>query len=120
MVQKVVIFDDLDGSEASVTIIYAVDGDEYEIDLSEKNAEKFRAALEDYINVSRKLEPQPPAPTSISRAGTRRRSSGSSGRHDIAEIRKWAEEKGIEVAPRGRIKKEIVDQYDAERTKSSE
>ena len=36
MAQKIVLIDDLDGSEASTTLTYAIDGQDYEIDLSEK------------------------------------------------------------------------------------
>lgn len=35
--------DDLDGSEGAQPIRYMVDGQEYEIDLSEQNARKFHA-----------------------------------------------------------------------------
>ena len=45
MAQKVVLIDDLDGSEGEETLRYTVDGQEYEIDLSGKNAAKFRREL---------------------------------------------------------------------------
>lgn len=113
MAQKVILIDDLDGSEGSETLTYAVDGHEYEIDLSEKNAEKFRATLQDYIKASRTVDRAPQTPTSISRPARRRSTStGNSGRDDIAAVRAWAQENEIEVAPRGRIKKEILEAYD--------
>ena len=116
MAQKVMLIDDLDGSEGAETITYTVDGVQYEIDLSEKNAKRFRSALEEFIKASRRVEAPPPAPVSITRTGTRRRSSsgtdGGSGRSDLAEIRKWAQENGHQVAERGRVKKEIIDAYD--------
>src|SRR4051794_38857877 len=37
MAQRVVLTDDLDGSEATQTLNYTIDGQEYEIDLSEEN-----------------------------------------------------------------------------------
>jgi Lsr2 protein len=49
MAQRVVLTDDLDGSEGSETVTYTVNGQEYEIDLSQKNAEKFHKLLEPYI-----------------------------------------------------------------------
>jgi hypothetical protein len=110
------LIDDLDGSGGAETLRYTVDGVEYEIDLSEKNAQKFRATLEEYTNASRRVEAAPRAPVSITRASsTRRRSSSGEGggtRSDLAEIRKWAQENGHQVAERGRIKKEIIDAYD--------
>jgi hypothetical protein len=116
MAQKVVLIDDIDGTEGVETIRYTVDGQEYEIDLSEKNADKFRTILAPFIEKSRTVAASPPpfVPATPTTRRTRR-STAATGRTDIAQIRAWAESKGIEVAPRGRIKQEIYDQYDAER-----
>ncbi len=111
MSQKVMLIDDLDGSEGAETIRYSVDGQEYEIDLSEKNAERFRSVLKEFMDVSRPVE-QPPVLTLTPARATRRQSSGGSGRDDIAQIRAWAESQGMDVSARGRIKKEIIDAYD--------
>jgi hypothetical protein len=111
MAQKVMLIDDLDGSEGAETITYTVDGQEYAIDLSEDNAEKFRAALAPFIEKSRPVEQTPVITLAPVRTG-RRQSSGGSGRDDIAQIRAWAESQGLDVSARGRIKKEIIDAYD--------
>ena len=111
MAQKIVLIDDLDGSEASTTLTYAIDGQEYEIDLSEENAEKFRTTLEPFIEKSRPAKHRPSLHAAAGRR-TRRRSGGASGRDDLPLIRAWAESKGLGVSSRGRIKKEIIDQYD--------
>src|SRR5690348_15291381 len=114
MAQRVVLIDDLDGSEGDQTVTYTLDGQEYEIDLSEKNAQKLRDALAPFIEKSRPVERQPLIPTPTRGSGTRRRSSsgGSSGaRQDLGEIRAWATANGHKVAERGRIKKEIIDAY---------
>jgi hypothetical protein len=63
MAQKVSLIDDLDGSEADQTVTYSLDGQEYEIDLSEENAAKFRETLEPYIDKSRPVERQASSPT---------------------------------------------------------
>ena len=111
MAQKIVLIDDLDGSEASTTLTYAVDGQEYEIDLSEENAEKLRTDLAPYIEKSRSAKRRPALQTAGGRR-TRRRGGGPSGRNDLPLIRAWAESRGLGVSSRGRIKKEIIDQYD--------
>ena len=111
MAQKVMLIDDLDQSEGAETIRYSVDGKDYEIDLSEKNAQRFRDALREFIDASREVE-QPPALTLTPARTTRRQSSGGSGRDDIAQIRSWAEGQGMDVSARGRIKKEIIEAYD--------
>src|SRR3712207_4440363 len=99
MAQRVMLIDDLDGSEGAETIRYSVDGQEYEIDLSEKNTERFRSMLKEFIDASRQVE-RPPVLT-LSPARPSRRSSGGSGRDDIAQIRAWAESQGMNVSARG-------------------
>jgi Lsr2 len=110
MAQRVVLTDDLDGSEATQTITYTVDGQEYEIDLSEENVQRFHEALEPFVSASRQVSRQA-APTRRGRGDGRRR-SGASQRDDIPQIRAWAEANGYEVSARGRIKKEVLDAYD--------
>src|SRR4051794_24253600 len=111
MAQKVMLIDDLDGSEGAETITYSVDGQEYEIDLSEENAEKFRSTMKGYMDASRPVERRQ-VMTLASGRSSRRQSSGGSGRDDIPQIRAWAEAQGMEVNARGRIKKQILDAYD--------
>jgi hypothetical protein len=109
--QRVVLTDDLDGSEAIQTLSYTVDGQEYEIDLSEENIQRFHEALEPFVSKeSRKLYVNL-QPTRRGRGDGRRRSSTGS-RDDIPQIRAWAESQGMDVSARGRIKKEIIDAYD--------
>jgi hypothetical protein len=102
MVSKVItrLEDDLDGSEASETLHFSVDGVEYEIDLSRSNADKFRNSFGDYIAHGRKV------------GGSRRsRRSASSSQVDVKAVRKWAASNGIEVSTRGRVPAEVIDKY---------
>jgi hypothetical protein len=108
--QRVVLTDDLDGSEATQTLSYTVDGQEYEIDLSEENVQRFHEALEPFVSQSRQVERRP-APTRRGRGDGRRRSSAS-GREDIPQIREWAESQGMDVSARGRVRRYIIDAYD--------
>jgi uncharacterized membrane protein len=110
MARHFVLVDDLDGSEGAETITYTINGQDYEIDLSEDNAEKFHDALEPYIQNSREVRRQ--AETARRRDGRRRNSGGGSSRNDISQIRAWAESQGMDVNARGRVKKEILDAYD--------
>lgn len=104
MAQKVVtvLTDDVDGGEATETIAFALDGSNYEIDLSGKNADKLRKALKPWVEAGRKVR-------GPSRRG--RRSSDGSGSLDTKSIREWASAAGIKVSSRGRIPADVVKQY---------
>jgi hypothetical protein len=106
MAQKVhiVLEDDLDGSDASQTVLFALDGTSYEIDLNDKNASGLRDALATYVGHARKV--------SGSRRG--RRSSASSGTGPSAkEIRDWARSNGHKVPERGRIPAAVREAFEA-------
>lgn len=51
---EVVLIDDLDGAPADQTVSFALDGTNYEIDLSESNAGSLRDLLSTYVAASRK------------------------------------------------------------------
>lgn len=99
-------FDDIDGSTESVrTIPIAVDGQQVELDLSVSNVDRLMEALEPYLNAGRKVG-----------GSTRRRRTApttSAKSTDTQAIREWAQSQGHEVNARGRIKKEIVEAYEA-------
>src|SRR5215218_2890847 len=98
------LIDDLDGGEAAETVVFALDGYSYEIDLSAKNATKLRNALSSFIENGSRVSGR-----AASGKGASRRSA--TDRDQNQAIRAWAERKGYEVAPRGRIKQELVDLY---------
>ncbi|MDQ0867464.1 histone-like nucleoid-structuring protein Lsr2 [Arthrobacter globiformis] len=106
MARKTVIIleDDLDGSEASEEVQFAIDGTEYEIDLNEEHADELRQALGRFANAARKS------------SGGRGRPTGRrapAGGIDAKAIRQWALDKGLQVNSRGRIQADIVEQYQA-------
>ncbi|MEX5265187.1 Lsr2 family protein [Kocuria sp. CPCC 205231] len=104
MAQKVEIHleDDLDGGPANDTLTFALDGKDYEIDLSTTNAEKLREALRPFAAAGRKT-------TRGGARGTRSRASGSDP--DTGKIRAWAKDNGYEVSDRGRIHQTVKDAY---------
>lgn len=105
MAQKVQVHleDDLDGGPADTTLTFALDGKDYEIDLSEANAEKLREALYPFVAAGRKTT------RGGGSRGTRTRASSSDP--DTAKIRTWAKENGYEISDRGRIHQSIKDAY---------
>lgn len=106
------LVDDIDGGEADETVRFAVDGVQYEIDLSTKNATKMRDALARYIEAGSKVG-RTSGGTARVTAG-RGRGPATVDRDQNRAIREWAQGKGIAVSDRGRIKQEIVDRYHAE------
>ncbi len=104
------LIDDLDGGEAQETVKFGLDGHSYEIDLSAKNANKLRAALAPYLEVGTKVAGR----SAVVSRGGRGRGGVVAERDQNKAIRSWALRKGLPVAPRGRIKQEIVEQYHRE------
>ena len=102
MASKVIVRleDDLDGSEADETIKFALDGTEYEIDLSEQNASSMRKALGNYVSHARKV-------------GGRTRKATTGTAPDLKAVRAWAASNGIELSTRGRIPGTVLEQYRA-------
>ena len=116
MVQKttVQLVDDIDGSEAAETLSFALDGTEYEIDLSEARAAWVRETLSQYIVAARRTGGSGPGRRGGRRgSGTASSSPSSSDRQRTAEIRSWAREQGLEVNDRGRIPNQVVQAYEA-------
>lgn len=97
---QIVLEDDVDGGAADVTITFALDGTNYEIDLSEANADKLRAAFAPWVGHARKVRPK------TGRAASR-------GRGSATDIRRWAREQGMTVSDRGRVSAEIRAAYEA-------
>jgi hypothetical protein len=103
--------DDLDGSTASGTVSFGLDGRTYEIDLSDENAAKLRDSLASFVAAARRSggrssvrrgrrseETEAPAPT-------------RTNREETAAIRSWARENGHDVSERGRIPKAVLEAY---------
>jgi hypothetical protein len=106
-----ILTDDLDGGElpaGSRSTRFALDGVEYEIDLSRENARALADALAPYVAAGRRVGAARGASASRPRA---RAAGGDADR--LAAIRSWAQGAGYTVGDRGRIKAEIVEAYDA-------
>ncbi|WP_285250236.1 Lsr2 family protein [Pseudarthrobacter sp. fls2-241-R2A-168] len=99
-----ILEDDLDGSEASESVSFSLDGAEYEIDLNNDHANELRSALERFTNAGRKVSGGRGRP-----AG--RKSSGSGV--DTKAVRLWALDNGFKVNTRGRIQQDILEKYQA-------
>lgn len=102
------LIDDVDGTELDAgegkQITFSIDGRAYEIDLSDKNADKLYNALAPFVDAAR----------AISAGGTRRsRTPRSKSDVDLGAVREWARVNGHTVNDRGRIPTSITDAYKA-------
>lgn len=109
MVQKVMVtlIDDVDGSPADETVLFSLDGVNYEIDLTTDNAAKLRDALAPWVGHARRAGGR--RTSGSGRSG--RRASGSGGNTDAAKVREWARANGYTVSDRGRIPAEVTEAY---------
>ena len=99
---QIVLEDDLDGSVATETVSFGLDGVSYEIDLNSDNAGQFRDALAVYVGNGRKV------------GGRRgRRSAANASGPSAKQIREWARDNNYEVPDRGRIPADVREAYDA-------
>jgi len=108
MARKTVITmtDDLDGAEGAGTVVFGLDGQAYEIDLTSEHADQFREWLAAYVAAGRKVRARG--------GGSVRRDRPS--RDHWAAVREWARTQGRQVSDRGRIPAGIVADYDASHT----
>ena len=106
---QVTLIDDVDGSEGSETVTFALDGVTYEIDLSEQNAVGFRDAPATWVGHARRIAS---SRSSGGRRSSSRTSTSTSGGNSGA-IREWARANGHTVSERGRISAELQQAYNA-------
>lgn len=113
MAQRTVVqlTDDLDGKAIpegkGETVRFGVDGQEYEIDLGDKNAQALREVVGKYVSAGRRVG-------GGSRGGRSRteRTSSSRGRdYDPKAVRAWAEAQGLDVSARGRVPADLVTKF---------
>lgn len=100
------LIDDIDGGKAEETVKFALDGVDYEIDLSGKNAKKLRGELAAYVEKGQRLKRE------YGKRAPGRVPGSRSARSDLSTaVREWADREGIPVGRKGRIRQDIVDQY---------
>ena len=98
---QIILEDDYDGGTADETVSFALDGTEYEIDLSTKNAASLREAISPWLGHARKT------------GGRRRRgTTAKSASASTSDIRAWAQAQGHEVSSRGRVSADVREAYE--------
>jgi len=102
---QIFLIDDLDGSPAERTTTFALNGVEYEIDLSADHAAELRSLLDPYIAAGRRSRNR----------GSKRapRTGDDTMRPSATTVRAWARSAGVDVPRRGRIPADILRQFEA-------
>src|SRR5262249_5771743 len=114
MAQRVQILleDDIDGSDATQTIKFGLDGTNYEIDLNDNNAGAFRDAMAIFVGHARRVGKKTKSTTPAA-AAPKPVNGTAVDKHSTREIRHWAQGQGLQVPARGRIPQEIRDKFNA-------
>lgn len=112
MAQKVqvILVDDVDGGEADETVTFSLDGVNYEIDLSEGNAESLRESLAEWVGHARRVGGRAGG---RARSGGRAKAASASSKTDLYQVRSWARDNGYQVSDRGRVSSEVLAAYEA-------
>lgn len=99
------LYDDLTGKPGDdvTTVQFSVGGADYEIDLDPKNVAKLEKVLTPFISAGR-------TPSKVTGKKIRKQSYPYS-RELQQKVRAWAAKKGIDVPDRGRLKKEVVEEF---------
>ncbi|MFI5610936.1 Lsr2 family protein [Amycolatopsis sp. NPDC051903] len=112
MAHKVLVqmVDDIDGGVAHQTVPFGLDGVQYEIDLSDENAESLREEFARYIAASRRTGGRKV------RQGTASATPTPADRERSREIRAWAAENGWSISERGRIPTDVITAFEDSRS----
>jgi hypothetical protein len=105
---KVELIDDLTGDKADETVLFGIDGRDFEIDLSRDHAGELRDNLARYLAKARKVGKLAAFSTPSKRMASGQRQS----REQTAAIREWARANGHKVSDRGRIPLEVAKAFD--------
>jgi hypothetical protein len=98
------LVDDLDGGKADETVIFALDGVEFEIDLSADNAARLRDAFAEFVGHARRTGGRKQRGASPVKAVV----TSGNGKPDTQAVREWARSQGENVAERGRVPQALV------------
>jgi hypothetical protein len=96
------LLDDMTGQVADETVSFGIDGVEYEIDMTKKNAAALRKALGPWQEHARRVGGRRSAAPQHVPSGV-----------DNRAVRAWAASNGIELSERGRIPGHVIEQYRA-------
>lgn len=109
MVQKVktILVSDLSGNELGQdgqTVKFGFLGADYEIDLSQDEADEFAKVLQTYVKAGRRV------------GGRRQSGTAPTTRRDPSQtkaIKSWLDEQGLDYPKRGRLPQDLMDRWES-------
>lgn len=105
MAKKVttMLVDDFDKSTPAETVEFSLEGVDYEIDLSDANADQLRSDLQRYIEAGRK----------VGRRGVRIGRRSKQRHEHLQNAREWLRANGHAIGVRGRVPQEMLRLYES-------
>jgi hypothetical protein len=94
------LLDDMTGQIADETVSFGIDGVDYEIDMTKKNAAALRKAIGPWAEHARRVGGRRAPVLQHVPSGV-----------DNRAVRAWAASNGIELSERGRIPAAVIEQY---------
>lgn len=107
MAQITKLVDDLDGTDAEMTLEFGLDGTEYAIDLNDSHYEEYRKVLELLASKGRVVTREP---VKVKRTLSTGKKTSVVGK--TQEMREWLRANGHNVSDRGRVPTHLVDLYE--------
>jgi hypothetical protein len=98
------LVDDIDGSEATQSISFEIDGRSYRIDLNDQHSAELRIKLAPFLEAARRMRHHT----------VEARSTATADKDRNSGIRRWALEEGVQLPGRGRIAGAVQAAYDAQ------
>jgi hypothetical protein len=124
MAQRIVVTDDITGDEGAEPFVFVVDGDAYQIDLTDKSKGMFLDAVRMYIDAATPVTlPEDQPRHRRARTGKPGRTGGAGGgldttgmtqkeaREHTQAVREWGRAHGFQCTDRGRVPAEIVEAW---------
>jgi hypothetical protein len=108
--------DDIDGTKASETVTFALDGVTYQIDLNARHANKLRKTFAPFISAGRRVGGRSTRRAVVatkSGSGRAKTMTAAPTPVDPAAVRAWAAANKIKVSPRGRVPSAVIEQFRA-------
>ena len=106
------VIDDFDFTEGADTRTFSFDGVDYEIDLNDKNYKTMTKDFARYVDSARRAKVKGRRKRTETRSDAPKAPTGSKEQNDA--IREWAIKRGKKVATRGRIPRDIINEFNEE------